>query len=249
MRLLFIALFLFASINNFACVCAPQQPFTSAEDLKGYDFIALAEIKELAPVSNRLNLRANGDVTISIMELFKGMPQNMLYDPSFNSDCAMGLMPNQQWLFFGTTRNGHMEISSCNYSVLYRSEQNERDWRSFRGFHQLDLIRKIFNKPETGKSEGSVFYPSGQLEIRQVFAGEKLNGIRNIYYPSGKLYVTEDFLNGERKSFRRVYAESGQLLEDISYDKGLKTQVTFYDDTARAARMAPMLALKLQIIS
>jgi antitoxin component YwqK of YwqJK toxin-antitoxin module len=233
MKILCTLIFLIVIKHSFGCVCAPLPEFKSKEDLKGYDFIALVQIKQLAPKdSARLLMRKDGHIGIEVLELFKGESINLLYDPGFNSDCTLSLENNEQWIFFGTIKNGKVEVYSCSYSVKYREANGIREWQYFTGIKQLNVLRSIYGYPTVANNIPKQLYPNGNIEIEQHFSNGQLNGTRKIYYPDGKIFITEDFKNGVRVGFRNYYGKSGQLLKSVSYKNGLiKKSITYQDTT------------------
>lgn len=238
MKLLYTLLLLLITKWAFACFCGPLPDFKSKEDLKGYDFIALVTIKELAPVdtaSKFMRVHTNGDIKINVIESFKGDNINLLNDPSFYSDCAFDLYPGEQWIFFGTAYNGKMTISRCNYSLRYRDTVGIRDWWYFEGIKQLDVLRTIYGHPAESNVLKKQFYPNGNIEVDQSFKNGKLSGIRKIYYPNGKIHIEEKFKDGNRIDFRNTYHLSGQLIESVKYSHGLIKQITQYQDTTEVA--------------
>jgi antitoxin component YwqK of YwqJK toxin-antitoxin module len=228
MKILITVALLLNVIEAIACVCSPLPDFKNKEDLKSYDFIALVDIKDLAP-AYRLS-RKNGDIKMNVIELLKGTASSLAVDPAFNSSCALPLKKGEQWLFFGYNRNGKTEVESCTYTMRYRDTTGKREWWFSSGIKQLDLLRKIYNKPAT-EIKNKTFYPDGKLEIEQSFKNSSLDGLRKIYYPNGKLYIIEKFKNGKHVDYRKSYSISGQLLSDVVYNNDLIKQVKYYHDS------------------
>ncbi|HEY0896683.1 MAG TPA: hypothetical protein VGE15_09055 [Sphingobacteriaceae bacterium] len=235
-RSAFLAAFLVLLLPGWAlaCSCSPIKDIKSTEDLKRFDFIALAEVTGLAPVKDSLPpfpTREDGSVRITVLELFKGKPVAMLDEPSVNTSCDLGLRTGQQWLFFGwKDASGKIMIGPCNYSVMYRSSTGLRDWQVFTGMQQLVLLRTLFNKPVQAGPERILRYANGMTEAEQNFRHGKLHGIRKIYYPTGELYVAEKFSRGRRKGYRKVFGKCGQLFQHTTYAGGHKRQWVFYFD-------------------
>jgi len=154
-----------------ACTCAPQPEFKSKEDLKRYDFVALVEITALPPknLQSFMKLRVNGDINLTIKELFKGESTLKVYDGDFNDDCALNLHEGENWLFFGTSYNGKTFISRCSYTRLYSDTLGKREWQYFTGIKELDVLRKLYEHPVNTNYSKKVFYKNGQVEIEQQF--------------------------------------------------------------------------------
>lgn len=96
------------TIPAIACTCGIANIFKTKDDLHGYDFIALVNVKSLPPADsakNAFHLRRFGDIGIDIIELFKGDPINVVYDENFENDCAMPVAQNVQWILFGYKRD------------------------------------------------------------------------------------------------------------------------------------------------
>ncbi|MFD2146466.1 hypothetical protein [Mucilaginibacter antarcticus] len=216
MKILFTIAILLSAVKAMACMCSPLPEFKTTEDLKIYDFIALVDIKELAPMAN-FGLRADGDIKINVIELVKGKATNLAVDPSFNSSCALSFKEAEQWLFFGVLRNNRIEVSMCTYTMRYRQVSGLREWWHFNGLKELDVLRSIFNTKVLTGNRAKVLYPNGKVEIEQSFKNGKLNGLRKIYMPDGNLYITEQFKNGKRVGERKSFFASGQLSQETVY--------------------------------
>ncbi len=232
-RVRFFYLVMLFPIRSFACSCGGVEEFKTAGDLKHYDFIALAEVTGLADPAGPGDpwFRKNGDIRISILELFKGEPIGLLNDSSVNTSCGLDLEAGQQWLFFGAKdTSGRMLVGSCSHTVKYRDATGLRDWQYFRGMPQLELLRKVFNKPDTAKPERIVRYANGRTEVDQHFRNGRLHGIRKIYYPTGGLYVAEKFSRGKRKGYRKIYGKSGLLAAHTTYAGSFKRKQISYVD-------------------
>jgi antitoxin component YwqK of YwqJK toxin-antitoxin module len=238
MKLPYTLFLLLITKLSFGCSCAPMADFKSKDDLKEYDFIALMTVKELAPIdtsSKFMRLRKNGDIKINLTELFKGNSVDQVYDSSFRNDCAFDLQVGEQWIFFGTTYNGKINISRCGYSVKYRDTIGAREWWYFGGIKQLDVLRTIYAHQQESNAFKKQFYLNGNIEVEQKFKNGKLNGLRRIYYPNGKIHIEEKFKDGNRVDFRNTYHPSGQLIESVTYSRGFIKQVVQYQDTTEVA--------------
>lgn len=236
-KLVLTILLVLSAVNAIACTCAPQLDFKSKDDLKPYDFVALVQVIKVPPkTGNRfMNLRVSGNIGIKINELFKGDTTSVLYDESFNNDCAFDLHLGEQWLFIGTRYKGKTIIDKCGYSRIYSDSTGKRDWSYFRGLERLDMLRHLYDHAITPNLANKIYYPNGKVEIEQRFKRGLLTGIRKIYYPTGLLYVAEKFKDGKRVAFRNIYHPSGQLINQTIYKNGLKTQIIGYQDTTESA--------------
>jgi antitoxin component YwqK of YwqJK toxin-antitoxin module len=219
-----------------ACVCGPLPELKSKENLSGYDFIALVKIKELAPLdtmNGKWPMRKNGDISVEVIELFKGEKTGMVVDPSVNSSCGFGLAAGEQWLFFGNMYDGKVNISTCSYSIRYADRNGLRNWADYSGIKQLDILRSIYNhRVEVGEQ---IKYANGNIEVNQLITNGQLDGVRKVFYPTGVLYIEEKFKDGKRVGYKKVYGPSGQLLSHITYRKGLVNKVVHYQDTSSIA--------------
>lgn len=236
MKLIFTTLILLKSMSAVACYCGLLQPYKNKEDLKTYDFIALAEIKDLKPLNPAVGSQSV-EAGIIIKELFKGNPVTAVYDDAYRSSCDMGLRRGEQWLLFGTVYKGRMLVGSCTYSQPYRDSTGTRDWNYQGAIERLNALKLIFDHRFATVPKERIFYPDGKLEIVQSVRNKKLDGVRKIYYPSGRLYVIERFKRGERIDYRNVYSVSGQLLFHEEYEGGLVTKKIAYEDSTFTAKM------------
>lgn len=232
MKSLITILLTLISLSAIACHCSPAPEFKNKDDLKTYDFIALAKVVALSPpdTAKQWLRRRDGDIKIEIIELFKGGKETVITEPSVNSSCDLGLNLGEQWLFFGSKGKDKIEIGPCNYNVKYSDTSGLRDWRFFSGINRLNVLRNLFNTGQLNSLKDTVRYDNGLPEIVQHFKDGKLQGERQIFYPTGQLYVREKFENGKRIKYRKVYAMSGQLIYEVKYF-GLyaKTRTSYYD--------------------
>jgi len=238
MKTLALFTLLFIAKAAVGCSCLPLREIKSQEDLKVYNFIALASVSTLSPVDSTkwgMRVRKSGDIGIRIIESFKGGNTTLLNDPSFDNDCAMNLKAGEQWLFFGTVSNGKIEVSRCGHSIRYRDTSEAREWWSFSGLKELDVLRAIYKRPVYSNAVQKQLYSNGTVEVAQTFKKGKLDGIRKIYYPDGRIYIEEKFKRGARTDFRNVYHKSGQLIETVHYFRGLIKKIIRYQDTTEIA--------------
>lgn len=241
MKIIYTIAFLLSAFNSWACSCGTLPEIKSKDELTSYDFIALVDIKGLAPITNFG--RQNGDIKISVVELFRGTASSDAIDPSFNSSCALSLNEGEQWLFFGFTVNGKINVGACTYTMPYRDAKGIRQWNGGFGIKRLATLRAIFDKPDISGAANKVFYPGGTLEIEQNNEKGVLNGVRKIYYPSGKLFIQEKFAKGKRVNQRNIYTETGQLLIHETYKNGHIAEYTFYHDTVKMVEMLGFRAI------
>ncbi len=227
---------LLISKNASACVCAPQLDFKTKDDLKSYDFIAFVKITKLSAyhIPRWSNTRVNGNIGIRINELFKGDTTSIVYDSSYDSNCALNIKEGEEWLLFGNVSNGKVSVSVCSFSRMYRDSTEKRDWRSLIIIERLNMLRHIYDHAIPQNTNAKIFYPNGKLEVSQTFKNGKLDGVRNIYYPTGQLYIAEKFKNGKRVEYRNTYMPSGQLIRQTIYRNGLIKQLITYQDTAES---------------
>ncbi len=228
-----------------ACVCAVKPDFKDTAALKGYDFIALVKIVKVAPTNTKhpyIGMRLNGNMKIEVEELFKGQSSTIAFDPNFDNDCALYVMPGEQWLLFGSIYKGKLNVSYCGYSVKYRNNTGVRRWGDFAGIKQLALLRQLYGHPVNSNIIAKVLYPNGSIEIEQSFKNNKLDGYRTIYYPDGKINVKEQFKDGQRVGERDVYDASGQLTYHEVYKGNFILQKVLYHDTTYKSREIRYLA-------
>jgi antitoxin component YwqK of YwqJK toxin-antitoxin module len=238
MKTLFTIILLMIAKCSFCCYCGLLPDFKSKEDLKEYDFIALVKITAVSPLDTAdhyMHTRMNGEITINVLELFKGKNINLVNDPSFKSDCNLNLQTGEQWFFFGSIREGKMEVSRCSYTSVYRDIKGQREWKYLGAIKQLDVLRSIYQHPLISNMVNKQLYPDGSIEVEQYFKNGKLDGTRKIYYPNGKLNITEDFKNGIRVGHRNFYGPSGQMLRSVEYENNLIKLAIDYQDTTENA--------------
>lgn len=212
--------------------------FKSVEDLKSYNFVALVKIDKLPPLDTAqkyMQIRTAGNIEGKVLEHFKGDMASNFNDPSFESDCALGLKEGEEWLFFGYIEKGKIQISRCSYTVKYKTVYGERDWRYFRGINELDVLRRIFGHSISTNFAQRQFYPNGNLELTQRFKYGKLTGKRTFYDTKGKIELVEDFKNGVRVGYRRGYDTSGHLIYETKYRRGIQQYAIRFQDTAETA--------------
>jgi antitoxin component YwqK of YwqJK toxin-antitoxin module len=245
MKILFTTAILLYAFRVMGCECSFKKDFKDTSELKQYDFIALVKIVKAAgpdPKYPYSGARADGNIQMEVKELFKGQSVTTVFDPNFNSNCALYLEPGEQWLFFGWIYKGRVDVGRCSYTVRYNDIAGVREWFRFDGIKQLALLRKLYGHPVISNNTTKVFYPNGKIEIEQSFKNKELNGIRKIYYPDGKIYVEEQFKNGRRVGYRDVYDATGQLTNQVVYKGDFILQNILYQDTTYQKREIRFLA-------
>ncbi len=232
MKTLITIIFALVNLSAMACHCSVIPEFKDKNDLKPFDFIALARVVSLSPpdTAKPWRRRSDGNIKIEIMELFKGGKETLINEPLVNSSCDLGINAGEQWLFFGSKGKNKIGIHPCNYNVKYRDTSGLRNWQYFRGIDRLDVLRKLFYPDKFIPRIDTVKYDNGLPEIVQHFKDGNLQGERQIFYPTGQLYVKEKFNKGERVDYRKVYSTAGQLIYDVRYDGArAKTRRSYYD--------------------
>ncbi|WP_342648340.1 hypothetical protein [Mucilaginibacter sp. CSA2-8R] len=221
------------NLSAIACHCSVIPEFKDKNDLKPYEFIALAKVAALSPTDTAKPWfrRRDGDIKIEIIELFKGAKETVINEPNVNSSCDLGINMGEQWLFFGSKGKDKIEIQPCNYNIKYRDVSGLRDWQYFRGIDRLNVLIRLFYPDKFNPLTDTIKYDNDLPEIVQHFKNGKLQGERQIFYPSGKLYISEKFNKGERVKYRKVYSAIGQLIYNVRYGGGglVKVRTSYYD--------------------
>ncbi len=235
MKKILLLLFILCAQKTFPCSCVVIENFQTKDDLSAYDYIALVKITALPAVHPGWGgSRSTGNINVTTVEQFKGDATSLIFDTAYRSNCRLGVNVGDQWLIFGSEKEGKTLTESCSYTVFYKGRTGERDWAT--GFKRLDKLRRIYNPEQIVPQRDVIKYPEGNTEIVQHFKNGKLDGLRTIYYPNGSVYLKEDFNEGKRKSFQRVYYQSGSLASNIRYKHGYITQKVVYYDTAELKR-------------
>lgn len=233
MKNLLMLILVFLNVQAFACYCDAIPPLRNKEDLKGYDFIALAKVKELSAVdrSRSWNDLKNGDIRIEIIELFKGNREVVISEPDVNTSCGLGINLGEEWLFFGRKGKSKIQIGACDLTTQYRDASGLRNWNGLYAIQQLTKLQEIYSAYKPDKLFTTILYTNGKTELMQTFKNGQLNGLRTIYYPTGQVYVKEKFKDGRRKGYRKIYSPSGQLTYRVRYKNDLVKDKIFYFDT------------------
>ncbi|RZA02697.1 MAG: hypothetical protein EOP47_05815 [Sphingobacteriaceae bacterium] len=239
MKILFTVFIFFSSVTAYGCSCLLSTPFENTNDLKSYDFIGMVKVDKLAPLDTQkaFGVRQDGNIGITVLELFKGEATTIAFDPSFSTDCAINVHIGEQWLFFGNIHQGKLTVDRCGYSIRYSDSTGMRNWYSgdIGPMRHLNKLRELYNHPLISNLKSKMFYSNGNVHIEQSIKNNKLNGKRKIYYPNGKVYMVEQFKDGERVGEKDVYFPNGQIMIHEEYAKGMVTKTLLYHDTTETA--------------
>jgi hypothetical protein len=226
-----------SSAKAFACSCVFTRPFQTLDDLKGYEFIAHVKIvndHDKEPLSNPKG-NSFDKVDIQVLELFKGKTTSLIYEVDKKDFCSLNIVNGQEWIFFGVrSNNGKLVVSYCDYNLIYREADGQRDWEYQRGFREIKLLRELFGIPEKKYVNGkhTEYYENGQIEIEENYENEKRVGERKIWYPNGVLTSKQFFVNDSLDGKLERYYPSGQLEEVGFFQRGKPYNVhRSYNDT------------------
>jgi antitoxin component YwqK of YwqJK toxin-antitoxin module len=233
---LLILLLTISSAKAIACDCVVMRPFQTLEDLKGYEFIAHVKIvndHDKEPPSNSKGFSFD-KVDIQVLELFKGKMTNEIYEANKSSFCSMNIVNGQEWIFFGVRSKGKLVVWDCDYNLIYRDADGQRDWEYQRGFREIKLLRELFGIPKRKYANGkhSEFYDNGKIEMEENFENNVRVGERKIWHLNGILASKESFVNDSLDGKLERYYLTGQLKEVEFYKKGKPYNVhRRYNDT------------------
>jgi len=221
-----------------ACICSdPFLRIDSLPQLKEYDFIAYVKILDdqdfKKPSKN--DYETIGQLTIKILELFKGNKIGQVLEYSKNSSCDIGISRGEEWILFGKTINGRIAILACDRNEKYKESNELRDWKYEYGFYELRQLRKLYQHPEK-KYENEKhleLYSNGQKEIEETYLNGKLNGERKIWYPSGVLFCKQFYINDTLDGKSEWFFPSGQIYDEDYYLNGKPCNVSrlYFDST------------------
>lgn len=221
-----------------ACICSDSYlRMDSLPLLKEYDFIAHVKILDdqdyKKPSKNEYT--TIGQLTIDILELFKGEKTNQVLEYSKNSSCDIGVSKGEEWILFGKNINGKISIFACDRNERYKEIDEQRDWKYGRGFYELKQLRKLYEHP-THKflnENRREYYSNGKIEIEESYVNGKLNGERNIWYPNGTLFCKQNYLNDTLDGKSEWFYPSGQIYDEDFYLKGRPCNVSrlYFDST------------------
>jgi antitoxin component YwqK of YwqJK toxin-antitoxin module len=233
---LLLILLLVSSAKAFACSCEMMRPFQTSNDLIAYEFIA--HVKIVNDHDGYAPSKPNGDlfdkVDIQVLELFKGKMTNAIYEVGKDEFCSLDIKNGQEWIFFGVRRNGKLVVSYCDYNLICRQADGQREWEYESGFREIKLLRQIFGIPEKKFVNGKhiEYYENGKIEIEENFENEKRVGERKTWYPTGILKSKKFFVNDSLDGKLERYYPSGQLEELGFFQRGNPYNVhRRYNDT------------------
>lgn len=233
---LLLLLLLISFEKAFACNCVYTRPFQTLDDLKGYEFIAHVKIVNDHDKEQLSNPKGNSfeKVDIQVQELFKGKMTNVIYEVDKKDFCSLNIENGQEWIFFAVRLNGKLVVRYCDYNLIYRKADGQRDWEYQQGFREIKLLREIFGIPEKKFANGKhiEYYENGQIEIEENYENERRVGERKIWYPNGVLNTKKFFVNDSLDGKLERYYPSGQLKELGFFQKGKPYNVhRSYNDT------------------
>jgi hypothetical protein len=221
---LLLLLLTISSAKAFACSCVYTRPFQTVADLKGYEFIAHVKIvndHDKEPLSNPKG-NSFDKVDIQVLELFKGKTTSLIYEVDKKDFCSLNMVNGQEWVFFGVrSNNGKLVVSYCDYNLIYREADGQRDWEYQRGFREIKLLRELFGVPKRKYANGkhSEYYDNGKIEMEENFENNVRVGERKIWHLNGILASKESFLNDSLDGKLERYYLTGQLKEVEFYQK------------------------------
>ncbi|HEX6429507.1 MAG TPA: hypothetical protein VF008_17565 [Niastella sp.] len=226
------------SIPTKACRCAEYYTsIDSLSQLKHYDFIAHVKITDdqdynTAPENA---IGTIGLLTFQIIELFKGQQVDKILEYSKKTSCDMGISKGEEWILFGSMRDGKLSIKSCNRDVKYKGVDGLRDWKYERGLLQLRQLRDLYQHPtkKYGSENRKESYPNGQIEIEETYVNGLKNGERKIWYPNGVLFGKEYYINDSLDGKTEWFYPSGQIYDEDYYTRGKPCNVSriYFDST------------------
>ncbi len=225
-------------LNAQACSC--EDPFLTIDSLpqlKEYDFIAYVKILDDQGYrkSSKNDIEAIGQLTIKILELFKGNQIIHVLEYDKNSSCDIGISKGEEWILFGKTINGKIAIVSCDRNVRYKESNELRDWKYGNGFYELRQLRKLYQHPvmKYENEKHLEFYSNGQKEIEETYVNGKRNGEQKIWYPNGVLFCKQYYINDTLDGKTEWFYPSGQIYDEDYYLKGIHCNVSklYYDST------------------
>ncbi len=238
------------SIPTKACVCGEYYTsIDSLSQLKHYDFIAHVKITDdqdynTAPENG---IGTIGQLTFQIIELFKGQQVDKILEYSKKTSCDMGISKGEEWILFGSMRDGKLSIGSCSRNVKYKGVDGLRDWKYDRGLLQLRQLRALYQHPikKYGNENRKEYYPNGQIEIEETYVNGLKNGERKIWYPNGILFGKEYYINDSLDGKTEWFYASGQIYDEDFYTRGKPCNVSriYYDSTFGTTYKKSLIAM------
>lgn len=224
-----------------ACSCNEPFPFwtiDSLAQLENYEFIAHVKILEDKDYKRIKGTNETiGQLTIKIIELFKGKNIDEIIEYDKGTSCDIGISEGEEWVLFGVKVDGKIAVVACDRNKKYRGRNGFRDWKYDRGFYELSQLRKLYQHTiPTYKNEKHIeFYPNGQKEIEETYSNGKLNGERKIWYPNGQLFNKQYYVNDTLDGKTEWFYHTGQIYDEDFYIKGKSCNVSrlYYDATIR----------------
>lgn len=238
---LIILVAIFCSEKAKACVCVnPFMTIDSLAQLREYDFIAHVKIiddKDFKKANQR-DPGTAGELTVEVLELFKGEKIDKIIEYSKHTSCNIGIAKGEEWILFGRLIEGKISVIACDRNEQYRAIDGLRDWKYDDGFYELRQLRKLYKHPvKTFQNETcKEFYTNGQIEIEEIYKDGKLNGARKIWYPNGVLFCRQYYVNDSLDGKSEWFYQSGQIYDEDYYQMGKLCNVSrlYYDSTINA---------------
>ncbi len=225
------------SQNLKACICEPIPRIESLTQLKEYDFIAHVKIVDDQDykMTSKNDFETIGQLSIKILELFKGNEIKQVLEYAKYSSCDIGVAKGEEWILFGKTRNGKIAIVACDRNQRYKESNELRDWKYGEGFYELGQLRKLYQHPEPRyQNEKHIeLYSNGHKEIEETYVNGKLNGERKIWYPNGILFCRQNYINDTLDGKSEWFYPSGQIYDEDYYLIGKPCNVSrlYFDST------------------
>ncbi|REA63741.1 hypothetical protein DSL64_04730 [Dyadobacter luteus] len=231
---IFIAVFA-ALLRNHASACSCVnniRDLESTSQLDPYEFVALVKITDdqVYKESTTADYRSIGLLGIKIIELFKGVSVDKIFEGDIQTSCDMGIEKGQEWMFFGKKIDGKLTVIPCDRNAKYKDLNGFREWRSL-GYTDLHALRKIYKHPvkEYRTEKRIEYYTNKQTEIEENYVDGKLDGVRKIWYPDGVLFGIQHYKMDSLHGRSSWFYPSGQIQKDDFYVNGKYAQVSrFY---------------------
>jgi antitoxin component YwqK of YwqJK toxin-antitoxin module len=206
----------------------------SLHHFDGYAFVAHVKI-----LSSRVddlykdNFGMEAEVTISVLELFKGNPVNTIIEFGKQSSCDVGISAGEEWILFGRKFGNMISVGACDHNHRYRDSQGSK--LSLLGYsnEMLFRLKKIFGHPDSRVKNGKRIdtLHDGRIELEENLLNGKLNGPRKSWFPNGQLRMNELYVNDSLDGKSEKFSTTGQLLEERFFKMGKHFNMTriFYD--------------------
>jgi antitoxin component YwqK of YwqJK toxin-antitoxin module len=225
--------------NSKACICVEyNHGFSTLEDTKRYDFIALVKItgeQDYQKETKDPFAATIGFLNIKIVELFKGEKIDKIFEYSKYTSCDMGVSVGEEWIMLGHYVNGQIYVHLCGGNEKYKKANEFREWQYGGGFRTLKDLRKLYNREEKKFENGNrqEFYSNRQIEIEEEYLNGMRNGKRIIWYPNGVVFCRQTYVNDTLNGKSEWFYPSGQISNEDYYAKGKPYNVSrrYYDST------------------